>query len=111
MPTTDPPEPRTRPRRTEAGGAARAILVGLAVLGVFLLTAAAQLRVPTQILTVLLAIVVGAAAVTVALAFGLGGRPTAHKLLEQWTEANRMPTPPVRPRAPTPPDNRQPPLV
>ena len=55
-------------------------LVGLAVLGVFLLTAATQLRVPTAILTVLLAIVLSAAAATVALAFGLGGRDAARAL-------------------------------
>jgi small-conductance mechanosensitive channel len=55
-------------------------LVGLAVLGVFLLTAATQLRVPTQILTLLLAILLAAAAGTVALAFGLGGRDAARAL-------------------------------
>lgn len=55
--------------------------------------------------------IIGSAAVACALAFGLGGRPTAHKLLEQWTEANKAPTTPRRPRTPTPPDDSQPPLV
>jgi hypothetical protein len=64
-----------------------------------------------EIVIIAFASIIGSAAVACALAFGLGGRPTAHKLLEQWTEANRMPMPPTRPRAPTPPDNRQPPLV
>ena len=53
--------------------------------------------------------IIGSAAIACALAFGLGGRPTAHKLLEQWTEANKAPTAPRRPR--TPSDDSQPPLV
>jgi hypothetical protein len=55
--------------------------------------------------------IIGSAAVACALAFGLGGRPTAHRLLEQWTDANRPPAPPARPRAPQPPSDDQPPLV
>ena len=55
-------------------------LVGLVVLGVFTLTAAAQLGVPTGVLTTLLAILVAAAAATVALAFGLGGRDAARAI-------------------------------
>ena len=57
--------------------------------------------------------IIGSAAVACALAFGLGGRPTAHKLLERWTEANAAPTAPKAPRAPRPPapDDSQPPLV
>lgn len=57
--------------------------------------------------------IIGSAAVACALAFGLGGRPTAHKLLERWTDANRPPSGPARPRAPRSPreDESQPPLV
>ncbi|MEA1016035.1 mechanosensitive ion channel [Sphingosinicella sp. LY1275] len=57
--------------------------------------------------------IIGSAAVACALAFGLGGRPTAHKLLERWTEQNRAPVAPRRPRTPTAPasDDLQPPLV
>lgn len=55
--------------------------------------------------------IIGSAAVACALAFGLGGRPTAHKLLEQWTEANRAPQAPKRPAAPKEPDDSQPPLM
>lgn len=56
--------------------------------------------------------IIGSAAIACALAFGLGGRPTAHKLLERWTEQNRPPSVPSRPKAPTPPkDASQPPLV
>lgn len=56
-------------------------------------------------------LILGSAAVACALAFGLGGRPTAHKLLERWTEANGPPRAPGRPRAPRPPGDDQPPLV
>jgi hypothetical protein len=71
-----------------------------------------------EIVIIAFASIIGSAAVACALAFGLGGRPTAHKLLERWTEANAVPVPPSRPRrrkrrrrAPTPPSDSQPPLV
>jgi hypothetical protein len=65
-----------------------------------------------EIVIIAFASIIGSAAVACALAFGLGGRPTAHKLLEQWTAENRVPPPPVRPQAPKPPaPDRQPPLV
>ncbi len=52
----------------------------LAVLLLVALTALAQLQVPTGLLTVLVAILIVAAASTVALAFGLGGRDVARQL-------------------------------
>ncbi|HEX8124566.1 MAG TPA: mechanosensitive ion channel [Allosphingosinicella sp.] len=70
-----------------------------------------------EIVIIAFASIIGSAAVACALAFGLGGRPTAHKLLEQWTAANSVPAPPARPRAPkaptppAPPSDDQPPLV
>ncbi len=64
-----------------------------------------------EIVIIAFASVIGSAAVACALAFGLGGRPTAHKLLERWTEANRPPIAPRRPKTPTPPGDAQPPLV
>jgi hypothetical protein len=65
-----------------------------------------------EIVIIAFASIIGSAAVACALAFGLGGRPTAHKLLEQWTDANRRPMPPARPRVPTPPSaDGDPPLV
>ena len=56
-----------------------------------------------EIVIIAFASIIGSAAIACALAFGLGGRPTAHKLLERWTDENRPPMPPRRPRAPTPP--------
>jgi hypothetical protein len=64
-----------------------------------------------EIVIIAFASIIGSAAVACALAFGLGGRPTAHKLLERWTDANQPPAPPRRPRVPTPADDSQPPLV
>ncbi|HEY0086685.1 MAG TPA: mechanosensitive ion channel [Allosphingosinicella sp.] len=56
-----------------------------------------------EIVIIAFASIIGSAAVACALAFGLGGRPTAHKLLERWTDANRMPAPPAPPTPPAPP--------
>jgi hypothetical protein len=70
-----------------------------------------------EIVIIAFTAIIGSAAVACALAFGLGGRPTAHKLLERWTEANTPPAaptaprPPRAPRAPGAPDDSQPPLV
>jgi len=76
-----------------------------------------------EIVVIAFASIIGSAAVACALAFGLGGRPTAHKLLERWTEANAVPAPPAAPAAPRapraspppppppPPSDTQPPLV
>ena len=51
-----------------------------AVLAVFVVTALAQLGVPTQILLVLVTVLLAAAAATLALAFGLGGREMAREV-------------------------------
>jgi hypothetical protein len=70
-----------------------------------------------EIVIIAFASIIGSAAIACALAFGLGGRPTAHKLLERWTEGNQVPVPPRAPRAPRasppppPPPDSQPPLV
>lgn len=56
-----------------------------------------------EIVIIAFASIIGSAAIACALAFGLGGRPTAHKLLEQWTAGNRIPAPPRAPSTPTPP--------
>jgi hypothetical protein len=64
-----------------------------------------------EIVIIAFASIIGSAAVACALAFGLGGRPTAHRLLEQWTSGNLPPAPPARPRASKPPSPDQPPLM
>lgn len=55
-------------------------LAQVAVLAVFVITAAAQIGVSTMVVMVLLGILVAASAATVTLAFGLGGRDVARAL-------------------------------
>jgi small-conductance mechanosensitive channel len=50
------------------------------VIGVFVVTALAQLGIPTQVLLLLAAILLGAVALTLALAFGIGGREMAREV-------------------------------
>jgi small-conductance mechanosensitive channel len=52
----------------------------VSIVSVFAITAAAQVHIPTQILVLLLAIVVGGSALMLAIAFGLGGREVARAL-------------------------------
>ena len=49
------------------------------------------MQIADEIVIIAFAAILGSAAIAAAIAFGLGGRPTAHKLLERWTEgkANR----------------------
>jgi hypothetical protein len=63
-------------------------------------------------------LILGSAAIACALAFGLGGRDAAARILERWAdEAGGPPMPPPRPKrlrqAPQEPDEgeTQPPLV
>lgn len=51
-----------------------------------------------EIVILAFGLILGSAAVAAAIAFGIGGRQTAHRLLERWTsqaERDRDPTPPV----------------
>jgi small-conductance mechanosensitive channel len=56
------------------------MLAETVVLGVFAITALAQLGIPTQVLLLLAAILLGAIALTLALAFGIGGREMAREV-------------------------------
>lgn len=53
-----------------------------------------------EIVNLAFGLILGSASVACALAFGLGGRPTAHKLLEAWTARNGAPSAPKPPRTP-----------
>ena len=70
-----------------------------------------------QIVMMAFGLILGSAAVATALAFGLGGRDAAARILERWADERMPPTPapPPPPRiksAPAEPDDdRQPPLV
>ncbi len=69
-----------------------------------------------QIVMLAFGLILGSAAVATAIAFGLGGRDYAARLLEEWHEGNapppaRRPVPPRLKKAPSPEDDSQPPLV
>lgn len=55
-------------------------VVELAIITVFAVTALSQLGVPTETIRLFLEVVLGAIALTIALAFGLGGRDSARQL-------------------------------
>ena len=58
-------------------------------------------------------LILGAAAVATAIAFGLGGRDFAARMLDQWQEGQVPPPRPPQPRLKkaAPVDDSQPPLV
>jgi hypothetical protein len=58
-------------------------------------------------------LILGAAAVATALAFGLGGRDVAARVLERWSDGvpPARPAPPKRIRGNPAPSDEQPPLV
>ena len=57
-------------------------------------------------------LILGSAAIATALAFGLGGRDAAARILERWADAGPAPRPvPPRRIRGTPPTDEQPPLV
>jgi len=69
-----------------------------------------------QIVMLAFGLILGSAAVATAIAFGLGGRDYAARLLAEWHDANQPPPvrrpPPARlNKAPAPDDDSQPPLV
>jgi hypothetical protein len=68
-----------------------------------------------QIVMMAFGLILGSAAVATALAFGLGGRDAAARILENWSAGNMRPPAPPPPRlkkaSPPPADDSQPPLV
>jgi hypothetical protein len=65
-----------------------------------------------QIVMMAFGLILGAAAIATALAFGLGGRDAAGRVLERWADAGQAPRPvPPRRIRGTPPTDEQPPLV
>ena len=66
------------------------LLAGAARVAILVLTGAMALRqmgLANEIVNVAFALILGAIAVAVALAFGLGGREIAARQLEEWTES------------------------
>jgi hypothetical protein len=97
---------------TGEGGFAQTI-VRYAIIALFTAIGLTFMGLADQIVMMAFGLILGAAAVATALAFGLGGRDAAARILERWSEAgpsSARPAPPKRIRS-APPGDEQPPLV
>jgi Conserved TM helix len=101
---------------TGEGGYAQA-LVRYAIIALFTAIGLTFMGLADEIVMLAFGLILGSAAVACALAFGLGGRDAAARIVERWAdEAGGPPMPPPRPRrlrqAPPPDEGEnQPPLV
>jgi hypothetical protein len=104
---------------TGEGGYAQA-LVRYAIIALFTAIGLTFMGLADQLVMLAFGLILGSAAIACALAFGLGGRDAAARVLDQWADqAGGPPMPPPRPKrlrqAPPPPEpdegDSQPPLV
>jgi hypothetical protein len=103
---------------TGEGGYAQT-LVRYAIIALFTAIGLTFMGLADQIVMMAFGLILGSAAVATALAFGLGGRDAAARVLDEWVDENGgAPAPPPRPRRirqaspPSPSDEgSQPPLV
>jgi hypothetical protein len=98
---------------TGEGGFAQTI-VRYAIIALFTAIGLTFMGLADAIVQMAFGLILGAAAIATALAFGLGGRDAAARVLERWADRNgpAAPPPPRRIRsAPSDPDDVQPPLV
>ena len=96
---------------TGEGGFAQTI-VRYAIIALFTAIGLTFMGLANQIVMMAFGLILGAAAIATALAFGLGGRDAAARVLERWAGGapSASPPPPRRIRQ-TPPTDGQPPLV
>ena len=96
---------------TGEGGFAQTI-VRYAIIALFTAIGLTFMGLADQIVILAFGLILGAAAVATALAFGLGGRDAAARILERWSDGGppARPAPPKRIRS-APPGDEQPPLV
>jgi hypothetical protein len=90
-------------------------IVRYAIIALFTAIGLTFMGLADQIVMLAFGLILGSAAIATALAFGLGGRDAAARILERWADQNGGgPVAPPRPRrlrqAP-PPEDEQPPLV
>jgi hypothetical protein len=100
---------------TGEGGYAQAV-VRYAIIALFTAIGLTFMGLADQIVMMAFGLILGSAAIATALAFGLGGRDAAARVLERWADesAPQTPPPPRRIRSappPSDPDNDMPPLV
>lgn len=94
-------------------------IVKYAIIALFTAIGLTFMGLADQIVMMAFGLILGSAAIATALAFGLGGRDVAGRVLERWAEQRMPPAPPTPPPPPrlrkaTPEDDddeRQPPLV
>ena len=91
-------------------------VVKYAIIALFTAIGLTFMGLADQIVMMAFGLILGAAAVACAIAFGLGGRDVAARILERWTDERmpaRRPVPPrlKKPAEPAAEDDRQPPLV
>jgi len=96
---------------TGEGGFAQTI-IRYAIIALFTAIGLTFMGLADQIVMMAFGLILGAAAIATALAFGLGGRDAAARILERWADAGPAPRPvPPRRIRGTPPTDEQPPLV
>jgi hypothetical protein len=100
---------------TGEGGYAQTI-IRYAIIALFTAIGLTFMGLADQIVMMAFGLILGSAAVATALAFGLGGRDAAARILERWADEVAPPVPPPPPRrlrggGPSGPDDAQPPLV
>jgi hypothetical protein len=91
-------------------------VVKYAIIALFTAIGLTFMGLADQIVMLAFGLILGSAAVATAIAFGLGGRDYAARLLEEWHEGNSPPPvrrapPPRLKKAPAAEDDNQPPLV
>jgi len=96
---------------TGEGGFAQTI-VRYAIIALFTAIGLTFMGLADQIVMLAFGLILGSAAIATALAFGLGGREAAGRILERWSDGGTpsRPAPPKRIRQ-APPSDEQPPLV
>jgi hypothetical protein len=90
-------------------------IVKYAIIALFTAIGLTFMGLADQIVMMAFGLILGSAAVATALAFGLGGRDAAARILEEWAERQgppaRLPPPRIRKSPPPDPDDAPPPLV
>jgi hypothetical protein len=100
---------------TGEGGFAQTI-VRYAIIALFTAIGLTFMGLADQIVMLAFGLILGAAAIATAIAFGLGGRDAAARVLDSWADRVSPPSPPPPPRrirggGQSGPDDAQPPLV
>ena len=89
-------------------------IVKYAIIALFTAIGLTFMGLADQIVMMAFGLILGSAAVACAIAFGLGGRDVAARILERWNDEQmpaRRPAPPRLKKPEQPEDDRQPPLV